>query len=443
MRIKKIAAILMAAVMASVQLVGCGSAGTSNAENAPDSGVENKEETQELVELTMLIDTDVTAAGLQAVCDLAEEKLGIHVTIETRPGGADGDNIVKTRLASGDMADLCAYNSGALLNALNPSEYFIDLTNEEWASRLDDTYKSTVTVDGAVYGIPMSSTQAGAIIYNKDLYAKYNLTVPKTWDEFLANCKVLKDAGETAIIAGYSDSWTAQVPFLGENYNLISAAPNFVKELEAGKAKYASTPAALRGFEKLADTTQFYNADYLATSYDDACDMIANGEGVHWIILTQAMSNIFELYGDDVNKLGIFGVPGDNADDQGLTVWMPTSIYGNKNTDKVDDIKRFMEFYISDEALDVYTSVILPDGPYCVKGYQLPENAYEAVANDMQAYFDAGKTEVAMEFLTPVKGSNCPSICQELGSGQTTPEEAAAKYDEDCYKQAIQLGLDW
>lgn len=170
--------------------------------------------------------------------------------------------------------------------------------------------------------------------------------------------------------------------------------------------------------------------------------MIVNGEGAHWIILTQALSNIYELYGEDVNKVGVFAVPGDDANDNGLTVWMPTSWYGNKNSDKVDDIKRFMEFYISDEALDAYTSAILPDGPYCVKGYELPDNAYDAVKQE-QAYFDAGKTSTALEFQTAVKGSNCPAICQECGSGQTTAEEAAKAYDEDCLKQAVQLGLDW
>ena len=61
----------------------------------------------------------------------------------------------------------------------------------------------------------------------------------------------------------------------------------------------------------------------------------------------------------------------------------------------------------------------------------------------MQKYFDEGKTALALEFLTPVKGANCPAICQELGSGQTTPEEAAKAYDEDCKKQAVQLGLNW
>ena len=390
----------------------------------------------------MLIDTDMTLAGIQAVCDLAQEKLGITVEIETRAGGADGDNIVKTRLASGDMADLCGYNSGSLLAALNPAEYFIDISGEEWANKLDDTYKSSVTVDNAVYGVPAASTQAGAILYNKELYEKYKLEIPKTWDEFKKNCDVLKEAGETALIGTFADSWTSQVLYLGDHYNVQAKEPNFAKDFEAGTAKYATTPAALRSFEKLADTTQYYNSDYLATTYDDGCDMIVNGEGAHWIILTQALSNIYELYGEDVNKVGVFAVPGDDANDNGLTVWMPTSWYGNKNSDKVDDIKRFMEFYISDEALDAYTSAILPDGPYCVKGYELPDNAYDAVKQE-QEYFDAGKTSTALEFQTAVKGSNCPAICQECGSGQTTAEEAAKAYDEDCLKQAVQLGLDW
>ena len=51
----------------------------------------------------------------------------------------------------------------------------------------------------------------------------------------------------------------------------------------------------------------------------------------------------------------------------------------------------------------------------------------EAIRVDLQKYFDEGNTALAMEFMCSVKGSNCPSICQELGSGQTTAEEAAAK----------------
>ena len=144
-----------------------------------------------------------------------------------------------------------------------------------------------------------------------------------------------------------------------------------------------------------------------------------------------------------MNKIGVFGVPGDKADDHGLTVWMPNSLYGSLNSDKKDDILRFMEFYISDEALNAYAGAILPDGPYCIKGYSLPDNSYDAVKNDMQAYFDSGKTKVAMEFQTAVKGANCSTITQSLISELTTGKEAAADYDEDCKLQALQLGLDW
>ncbi|MFV0362405.1 MAG: ABC transporter substrate-binding protein [Suipraeoptans sp.] len=444
MKMKKIVALGLTAVMTLGLLVGCGGSSDSSETDTSEATSSDTNSTEvEEVTLTLLIDTDVTLAGFEAVCALAEEELGITIDIETRPGGNDGDNIVKTRLAAGDMADLCLYNSGALLAALNPSEYFIDISGESWAGNLDDTYASSVTVAGATYGIPYSSTQAGAVVYSKTLYDEYNLEVPTTWDEFMDNCKVLQDAGETAILGTSGDSWTSQVAFLGDNYSIMYNDPDFATGLEAGTTKWATSDEGVRSFEKLADTAMYYNDDFLATTYDDGCDIMANGEAGHWIILTQALSNIYELYGDQVNDLGVFAVPGDTEEENGLTAWMPSSIYGNKNSENQDAILKFMEFYISYEALDAYTSVILPDGPYCVEGYELPDNAYTAVSEDMQAYFDAGKTNVALEFLTPVKGADCMTICQELVSGQTTPEQAAAKYDEDCAKMATQLGLDW
>ena len=41
---------------------------------------------------------------------------------ETRPGGGEGDNLVKTRLATGEMTDIFWYNTGSLFQALNPTE---------------------------------------------------------------------------------------------------------------------------------------------------------------------------------------------------------------------------------------------------------------------------------------------------------------------------------
>lgn len=445
MKFRKVTALLLAAALAAVSLAGCGSGKSAEDDSAEAKKVENevnKTASGEEVTLTMLIDNGTEPDGYEAVLALAEEKLGIHVDVEIRPGGDEGDNIVKTRLASGDMADLCIYNSGSLLSALNPSEYFIDMTDSSVASTFDEAFTKAASVDGVLYGVPFGSSSAGGVMYNKEVYEKYNLEVPQTWDEFIANCDVLKEAGENALIGSFGESWTAQVPYLADNFAVLQKEPDFPEGFTAGTKKYATSEAGLRSWEKLAATTPYYNKDYLATNYNDACDMLVNGEGAHYIMLTMALRNIYSLYGDEVNKIGFFPIPGDTPEETGLTVWASGAIYGNKNTDKVDDIKRFMEFWVSDEAIDAYVEKVLPDGPYH-NGYQLPDTAYDAVKVDMQKYFDEGKTALALEFLTPVKGANCPAICQELGSGQTTPEEAAAAYDEDCKKQAVQLGLDW
>ena len=239
-------ALMMAAAVAAGSMTGCGSSKTeqknpeteqttakaevkdTETETSGEGETEGKAEDGQWeykeATLTASIGTDLAPAGYQAVFDLAEEKLGIHVEVEVRGGGDNGDAIIKTRLASGDMADLCGTNSGALLSALNPAEYFIDITNEDWADRLDDTYKQAVTIDGVVYGIPTSSAKGGVILYNKNVYEKYNLEVPKTWDEFLHNCDVLKVARVVALIGSYADQWTTQFPFLGDYYKRDCAA---------------------------------------------------------------------------------------------------------------------------------------------------------------------------------------------------------------------------
>lgn len=452
---KKLLAIFLSVTMVCGLMTGCGktntakdSTETTQVTKTPSpsqsaSGSDGKWEYKEAT-LTFLAPADGSLDGFNAVAALAKEKLGITIETELRPGGSDGDNIVKTRLASGDMMDIMLYNSGSLLNALNPSEYFIDINKLDWSSRLNDTFKDSVSVNGATFGIPASSAMVGAVLYNKAMYKKYNLQVPKTWDEFIANCQVLKDAGETAVLGTFGDSWTSQVLFLGDYYNVLSKEPDFTKNFEAGTAKYASSKAGIESFKKYEDLVGFYNKDYLAATYDDGSDIMGEGKAGHWFMLTMSLSNIYSLYGKEaVDNIGVFAIPDNDVKETGLTVWMPGAIYGNKNSDKYDDIVRFMDFYTSEEALDAMVKAQLPEGPFCINGYELPDDAYAAVKDDMQPYFDAGLTSTAQEFQTSVKGANCASITQEVASGQVSGEEAAKAYDEDCYKQAIQLGLNW
>lgn len=398
---------------------------------------------EETTTVTFLIDSETPIEGLQACFDIAEEKLGIHVETEVRVGGSEGETIVKTRLASGEMADFFIYNSGAKVNELSPEENLVDISSYEWAERLDDVFASAVSAGSdAVYGIPGHSTQLGGFLYNKAVYEEYGLSVPKTWDEFVANCEVLTEAGEIAVIDSYADSWTSQVVYLGDHYNVLAENPDFPAQFQAGEAKYADSAAGIASFQKIADCAKYHNEDYTATTYNDAVDMLAMGEGVHWCILTNAVATIAENYPDEVNDIGYFGVPGTDAENAGTTVWQPSALYANANSENVDKVMELFEFLVSDEAIDAHCAAQSPAGPYSIKGYELPEDCYTAI-KDAQVYFDEGKTCAALEFETSVKGASCEQICQEVGTGQCTAEEAAANYDEDCKKMATQLGLNW
>lgn len=435
---KKVMLAVLAAMLGTSMIAGCGAKGDSGKEGAAEPADEN-----ETISMVVAV-TEGNTQGMENAIKKAEEKFGIDIDYEIP--NTDADNIVKTRLASGDMADVCVYNSGALLNTLNPSEYFVDLSTYEFMDQLNEDFKKTVTVDNAIYGVPAYSSSVGAVLYNIEKYEKYNLEPPKTWEEFLSNCDILKEAGETAVIGSFADSWTSQFTFLADYYNVIADAPDFTKEFEEGKAKYATTPSALNSFQKCSDLTPYYNEDYLATTYNDGCDKLAMGEGCQWVITSPAVSNIAVSYDrETADNIGVFALPGNDANNNGITVWEPAAFYVNKEVDesKMDLIVKFLEFYISQEGVDAYTEVQLPNGPFCIKGIEIKaENLTQAVS-DMQPYFDEEKTQPAQEFETAVKGPNCAAICQEVGTGQTTAEEAATKYDEDCYKQAVQLGLEW
>src|SRR5690349_2941870 len=191
----------------------------------------------EPVTLTWLIDdSQQSQEGHKALAD-AYMALHPNVTIEfeNRPQGGDGDNIVKTRLATGEMTDLFSYNSGSLLQALHPTETLVDLTNEPFIANVVESFLPTVSQDGKVFGVPNGTAMGGGILYNKKVYEDLGLSVPKTWAEFEANNEAIKAAGITPVIASYgpNSTWTSQLFVLADYCNVQNAMPSFAEDYTA------------------------------------------------------------------------------------------------------------------------------------------------------------------------------------------------------------------
>lgn len=398
--------------------------------------------------LSIYIDSaESTVAMWEGLVDAyAEENPDVTIDLELHPAGGEGDNLVKTRLSTGEMNDLFYYNSGSLFQALSPDNTLLDLSDEPWVDSLLEDFTTVVSTDEGVYGAPVGASFAGAIIYNKDIYADLGLEVPTTWDEFTANNDAILAEGIAPIAQTYGDTWTSQLFVLGDFFNVNAADPDWAEQYTAGEAKYVDEPA-LAGFERQQEAFEagFFNEDYASATYDDGVRMLAEGTAAHYPMLTgNVASAIGASYADQADTFGVFPVPGDDAASNGLTVWMPNGVYVPQTTEgaQLDAAKEFLAWIVTPEACAAQAAASTIGGPFVVDGCDLPDDALPLVA-DMQTYFDAGDTSPALEFLSPIKGPALEQITVEVGSGIRDAASGAALYDEDVEKQAAQLGLDW
>lgn len=398
-------------------------------------------------ELSLLVDTSADSVAIaNALTDAyTSAHPDVTFTIETRPGGSEGDNIIKTRLATGEMDDIFLYNSGSLLQAIRPSRTLEPLNDLANIGDVMTSFTSTVSdSDGNIYGVPVQAAMGGGIFYNIPAYEELGLSIPKSWDEFMANNAVIAEKTDKApIIQTYRDTWTSQIFILADFYNVQLENPDFAEKFTANEAKFADTPAAVEGFRHLQEAHEagYFNADFGAASYNDGLAMVADGTGVHYPMLTFAIGAIQQNTPDLLKNVGFFALPGDDPAKNGLTVWMPAGYFIPKGGDHVDTARDFLNFVASPEACDAMIAAVGASGPYLIKGCTLPDDIPPAVA-DMLPYFeDESRNAPALEFLSPVKGPGLEQITVEVGTGIRDAESAAALYDRDVEKQAKQLRL--
>jgi raffinose/stachyose/melibiose transport system substrate-binding protein len=442
-KVRKFLPFLLILLVVSL-VAGCAAPAAAPAAPAAGEEAAGSEASAEPVTLTYLVDETENTVGMATA--LADAYMALHpnvtIELELRPGGADGDNIVKTRLATGEMTDIFFYNSGSLLQALQPAETLVDLAGEPFVANIAESFLPTVSQGEGIYGVPTGTAMGGGILYNRKIYENLGLSVPTTWEEFAANNEAIKAAGIAPVIQTYGDTWTSQLFVLADYYNVEQAVPTFAVDYTGNKAKYATTPAALAGFQYLQEGFEkgWWQQDYATTKFEQGMKLLADGEGAHYPMLSFALSTIATNWPESANDIGFFAQPGTDAAKNGATIWMPAGTYIPKTTENVDVAKDFLAFIASVEGVDAINTKVPPSGPYVIKNSTLPDSVLPAV-KEIAAYIDSGNAGPALEFVSPIKGPSLEQLTVAVGTGQMTAEDAAAAYDADVEKQAQQLGL--
>jgi raffinose/stachyose/melibiose transport system substrate-binding protein len=190
---------------------------------------------------------------VQKIIDKFEaQNPGIHVQLEEIPGPEYSPKM-NTALAAGEAPDIIELRPGPEVRAAEEADYIVDLTGKVDTSNVSQSGVDASKIDGKTWAVPMLGEYTVGLYYNKDIFAANNLTPPKTADELLKLCPVLKAKGIAPMIAPSQDG----------------VIPSFLYALAASSVLGADGLAAVRrGERKLTDPDALKAAKFLQDIYD-------------------------------------------------------------------------------------------------------------------------------------------------------------------------------
>jgi ABC-type glycerol-3-phosphate transport system substrate-binding protein len=125
-------------------------------------------------------------------------------------------------------------------------------------------------IDGKAVATPTFLAGSG-VLYNKDIFDKYNLKEPKTYDELVKVAQTLKDNKVIPFAMSAKDSWWPQfILYYATAEHVTAKTPTFNTDVMQGKAKFSENAGWLESFniyKELGDKG-FYAPNALGVGFD-------------------------------------------------------------------------------------------------------------------------------------------------------------------------------
>ncbi len=339
---------ILVAALAALMLAGCTS-GDPGSGSSGDTGAATTKTLSVMASQDWVKDPELELAKK------FEEQTGIKVDYQIVPSD-QYPTLLTTKLNSGEAADIFMNQSGKfdIVSQLQIEKNGVDLSDQEWVSRMTDAVKDQVSVDGKVYGITIWDQSDGyAYIYNKAIFDKLGLKPPTTFAEFQDVCAALLAAGITPIYEPMKDGWHQQLNFTDVSAAYDKSDPNLIADLNDNKTTFADHPIFQQMIEQMK---QIYDAGYwgdnaLSDEYTNLASEMASGDYAMTVNMMGRTADIVAAGGDYTeDDFGIFPVPYLDNQIIAETPCGPSKfIYsGSKN---IDAAKQYLAFLAQPENL--------------------------------------------------------------------------------------------
>lgn len=389
---RKIAVALLATTMACI-IAACG--------RSPDPGqnlLSEDEEPQKVVNLFGPMEKskpnsdNLARTAFDRTISLAEEQYGVRVDYRTYTAEnyqeRTYDEVALDR-ARNAMDDLYLLNPDTI-QTLALEGKLLDLSGLENAQNLREVVKTANTVNGKLVAIPQEIVVYGLFL-NKDMFDRYDLSLPETPDEFLDCCRVFKENGiETPV--GANRWWLECFVFAQAFADLYNGGNTDaeIAALNSGERKYSDYMRP--GFEYLQTLIDNGYVDAkTAYTYEaiegEGPDFLAQKTPI--VMAYWGAANSETAYGNPDFNLQVIGFPSN----RGQMPIVPITGYGiSPDAEHLEDTIDVLNTIISDEALQLYTEtnkVISPSKNVeveCIPALQplndrVKENVYVLASN--------------------------------------------------------------
>ena len=272
---KRLLSVLCSAALLLSAFTGCAGSGNSGSSGSAASG--NPSASTGKTTITIMQSKTEIQGDLQKVVD---DYNSTQSDTTVKLLGTSGDNyptVLQSQFsASPDKAPTIFTISGP--DAAKFNRFMAPLDSSKAAGLLRDEFKSDVTVDGKLCGLPMAVEGYG-FIYNKDLFKKAGVdaTSLTSMDTFVDACKKLKSvSGVAAPIAFSKENYFIFIHFFNWGPAVSSNYKDQIQQLDAGKTKLNEIPSVAQWAKDLDAIKPYTNK--AVDSYDDQVSGFANGK---------------------------------------------------------------------------------------------------------------------------------------------------------------------
>lgn len=336
-KLKLLVSISISVVLGATLLAGCGSK-TGTAESGK-------------IELELF---STKAENKTIIQSLINEFQAKNPDIEIKINApANAGTVLKTRLAKDDIPDLMSVGADSAFGTLVDANILLDLTNDSVIGNIQKPYLDMLdgiatTDDGKIYGVPYA-TNADGVIYNKDIFAKLGLQVPKTWDEFMTVSQKIKASGQLPLYLTLKDAWTGMVFW---NALASDLAPGtFLKDRKAGSTTFEATHGEI--LDKMETIGTLGQEDILGMSYNDGNAAFAQGKSAMYLQGNWAISEIKKA-NSSIN-VGMFPFPASNDVSKNNIISGIDVLFAISNKSKhPNEAKKFIAFMTEKENAQKY-----------------------------------------------------------------------------------------